>query len=217
MQPPCAQHVAAGESARALSGPRHLRTESCERYPVWRLLLDTLLIVVVLAALLLPGTDALSLTASDTDRQVLLAGLPRIRTTDADIAEALREGQQLSATFRQLVDALRHSNVVVYLERHNRFREDEAGRLRLTGAAGGLRYVHVSLSTGLTERELIVYIAHELAHAVEIARAGHVVDSRGVSELYCRIGFIGPRGFDTDAAQRVTEIVGDELSQSPDR
>jgi hypothetical protein len=60
-----------------------------------------------------------------------------------------------------------------------------------------------------------VFVAHELMHAVEIAKAEHVVDQRTLRELYCEIGSLVHHGFDTEAARNVTEQVSDELDQAP--
>jgi len=144
-----------------------------------------------------------------------LPDLPRLRTHDIDIARAVRYGYDASPTLRQIVQTLQQSNVIVYLDRHNRFRTNEAANLRFAGTSSGLRYVRVSLSTRLSERELTVFVAHELMHAVEIAKAEHVVDQRTLRMLYCQIGSLVHHGFDTEAARDVTEQVSDELDQAP--
>jgi hypothetical protein len=176
-------------------------------------------LLVAAAALALSAPSALlaAVPPPDTDQHVILPALPRLRTLDSALAEALQRGREQSATFRQILDTLERSNVVVYLDRNNRFRDGEAGHLRFAGHAKGLRYVHVSLSTDLNPRELIVLLAHELAHAVEIAMAEEVVDADSFRDLYCQIGHTGRFGVDTDAAQRVTEQVSDELELLPFR
>jgi hypothetical protein len=142
---------------------------------------------------------------------VSLADLPRIRTPDLDVALAVRRGYDASPTLRRIVQKLQAANVIVYLDRNNRFHQEEAAHLRFAGSARGLRYVRISLSTRLTRRELTVFVAHELMHALEIAEAEHVVDERSMRELYCRIGSLTHHGYDTEAALRVTEQVSDEL------
>ena len=160
------------------------------------------------------AAPAIAQPAASDRRTVSLADLPRIRTNDLDIALAVRHGYDASPTLRRIVQKLQGANVVVYLDRNNRLRQNEAAHLRFAGSASGLRYVRVSLSTRLSERELTVFVAHELMHAVEIAEAEHVVDERSMKELYCRIGSPKQHGFDTEAAQFVTEQVSEELDLS---
>lgn len=151
------------------------------------------------------------------EHEATVAQLPRVRTDDPQLVELMRQGYAQSPTFKDLVDTIERSNLIVYIERHNRFHDHEAGCLRLAGEAGGHRYLRISLSTFLNERELVVFMAHEFMHAVEVAAADEVVDERGLRDLYCRIGTLRPQGFDTKAARDVTEIVSEELARAPDR
>jgi len=137
---------------------------------------------------------------------------PRLRTVDLRLAQVIRRGYVQSATFKMLVDTVESSSVIVYLERHLQFGGLEAARLRLAGEAGGHRFLKVSLNASLTDRELVVYVAHELQHVREIAEQPHVLDEKSLRDLYCRIGRLGSYGFETDAARRVAQQVADELA-----
>ena len=215
MQPCCAQQVRARASASYLSESRRPYTvvsgcrPSASRFRTLRLILTALVAVAIFAS------AAIAESKPGQARALRLPDLQRIRTHDLDIARAVRYGYDASPTLRQIVQTLQQSNVVVYLDRHNRFRHDEAAYLRFAGTASGLRYVRVSLSTRLTARELTVFVAHELMHAVEIGAAEQVVDEHTLKQLYCRIGSPVQHGFDTEAARLVTEIVSDELDGSP--
>ncbi len=140
-----------------------------------------------------------------------MARMPNLRTLDLRLTQLVRRGYVQSPTFRTLVDDVEASTVVVYLERHERFGGLEAARLRLAGEGGGLRFVKVSLRWSLSDRDLLVYLAHELQHVREIAERPEVVDQRTLREFYCRVGYSGLYGYDTDAARAVAEQVAEEL------
>lgn len=137
---------------------------------------------------------------------------PKLRTVDLRLAQSIRRGYQLSPSFKALVDAIESSNVIVYLERHSRFGGLEAGRLNLVGEAYGHRFLMISLNASLGDRELLLYAAHELHHAREIAERPDVVDQESLREFYCRIGHLGQYGFETEAAQRLARQVASELA-----
>lgn len=171
--------------------------------------------LILALALLAPG--GLWADPPVRDRESAVVDLPRIRVNDARLVESLRRGYTSSPTFRGLVDAIERSDLIVYVERHNRFHPHEAGRLALSGLAGDHRYVRISLSTSLNERELVAFMAHELMHAVEVADADEVVDDSSLRDLYCRIGEVRQYGFDTEAARHVTRLVSEEMVRTADR
>ncbi len=171
------------------------------------------------ALLLLLCALALGLApaAASADPPAAEDGFARIRTLDPHIAGLFQEGVEHSPTMRRLADAVEASDLIVYIERHNRFRNTEAGEFRLAGAAGGHRYVRIVISTTLNDRELVIVLAHELQHATELAAATDVVSQRDMKAFYRRIGDRQPFGFDTPAARAVTERVSEELALSADR
>lgn len=143
--------------------------------------------------------------------------LPRLRTLDHQLALLIQQGIEQSPTFKRLVDGVQRSDLIVHVERHNRFREGHSGSCRLVGACGGQRYVRIGLSSLLNQRELIVLLAHELQHANELAAAPYVCDEVGMREFYCSIGEAGRHGYETEAARQVTDQVSAELALRPDR
>jgi len=140
-----------------------------------------------------------------------------VRTLDPKVLDALEWGLSQSSTFRELVSILEASDLIVYIERHNRFRPGEGGSFRLAGRAHDYRYARIALSSLLCSRELVVLLAHELQHAVELAQAPDVDSSRKMVELFCRIGEPHAFGYDTQAARDVTRQVASELAINPDR
>lgn len=206
-----AQRVRLRGRLQALSGFRGSPTELSAAHAQVFLLAVLALAITMLS----PGT--LAAAPPVAEHETTVTQLPRVRTDDPQLIELMRQGYAQSPTFKELVDTIERSNLIVYIERHNRFHDHEAGCLRLAGEAGGHRYLRISLSTFLNERELVVFMAHEFMHAVEVAAADEVVDERGLRDLYCRIGTLRPHGFDTKAARDVTEIVSEELARAPDR
>jgi hypothetical protein len=146
-----------------------------------------------------------------------------IRTTNRRLLRLLRDGVRSSDTFRRLVDRLRQSDVVVYLECGRG--EQSAGRLTFMSAVGGYRYVHVRVARLAVADVQIALIGHELRHAVEIADAPGVVDASSLAREYERIGYLSPRltpgvSFDSDAAveagyQVLRDLSGKTVSQLP--
>ena len=127
-----------------------------------------------------------------------------IRTTDRRLLRLLRDGVRGADTFRRLVDRLRASDDVVYLECGGGNRSSD-GRLTFVSAVGGVRYVHVRVARLASAAVQIALIGHELRHAVEIADAPGVVDASSLAREYERIGYVSPRvaagvSFDSDAA-----------------
>ena len=147
-----------------------------------------------------------------------------IRTTDRRLLHLLRDGVRSSDTFRRLVDRLRQSDVVVYLECGGGDRSS-AGRMTFMSAVGGYRYVHVRVARLASAAVQIALIGHELRHAVEIADAPGVVDALSMAREYERIGYLSPRlapgvSFDSDAAveagyQVLRDLSGKDPSQLP--
>ena len=133
---------------------------------------------------------AAAMTA-DGPRPVEAPGLfPRVRSTERFMIALIREGYDRSATFRELVDTLQRSNVIVLIR-------------PLPCAGGRIRSCVVSVDGSVHERHirilidpqhtigvgLIATIAHELQHAVEIADHPEVVDARSAIALYRQIAF----------------------------
>lgn len=143
--------------------------------------------------------------------------LVRVRTVNPALRAIVDRGVLLSPTLRRLVAAIQRSDLIVHVERHNRFSKGKVGSIQLVGVRGGQRYVRIELDSVLSRNELIVALAHELQHATELAEAAHVADPRILRELYCAIGESRAFGYDTAAAQFVSRQVAAEVSASPDR
>ena len=147
-----------------------------------------------------------------------IAGQPvsnrHVRTTEARILAIVEDGVTGSATFRRLVETLDASDVIVYLE--PKFDRGGLGGYlshRMV-VAGPMRYLKIALDLKGGRDRLVSLVAHELQHAVEVAEASEVRDSRSMVRLFERRTISQSCGggcFETEAARDVQEAVLDEL------
>jgi hypothetical protein len=114
---------------------------------------------------------------------------PHVRGTERQAEELIAQGLEQSATFRALVEALNESDLIVYVE-PRRVRRGLGGYLTHSlHAREGYRYVRLVVNVEGSKARLIGVIAHELQHALEVARAPWVQRSEEVEPLFERIGF----------------------------
>jgi hypothetical protein len=140
-------------------------------------------------------------------------GRGRLRPLKAgtfDATELVTVAIRRSATIRGVAASLEASDVIVWIAIKDEPRL-RTGRLRLMGSAGGVRRVYVEIARVNHLDDQVVWLGHELWHALEIARAAEVVDAAGLERLYRRIGDRGLPGesaFETagavDAGRRVS-------------
>ena len=113
----------------------------------------------------------------------------RVRSTERFMIALIREGYDRSLTFRELVDTLQRSNIIVLVQPA----VCAGGRIRscLTSVNGSAieRHIRISVDTRTSYNALIGTMAHELQHAVEIAEHPEVIDASGVLRLYRQIAF----------------------------
>ena len=113
---------------------------------------------------------------------------PFLRTDDARLAAALVRGWDESPTFRDIVDRLDGSDLIVYVSRGSLSGQTSASTQLLTWT-GGYRYVRVTLELDPNTDVGVAMLGHELRHALELAEAPWVRDEGTVIELYRGIGF----------------------------
>jgi hypothetical protein len=113
----------------------------------------------------------------------------RVRSTERFMIALIREGYDRSSGFRDLVDILQQSNIIVFVQPAS----CAGGRIRscLVSVNGSRRerHIRINVDTHASYDRLIATIAHELQHAVEIAEHPEVIDGSGVLTLYRRIAF----------------------------
>lgn len=148
-----------------------------------------------------------------------------VRTLHPALTAAIRAGVEQSDCFRALVDRIAASDIVVHVMYADRQPAGIAGHVAFAVAAGGARYVRISVSPRLRGCALLAILGHELQHVVEIADEPSVVDQASMAAFYSRIGEpLDERTttFDTAAAvaagDRVRrEVLGNGRVDGPER
>jgi hypothetical protein len=137
----------------------------------------------------------------------------RVRGATPSMQRMIDTGIRRSATFASLVAALNRTNVIVYVQETRDLPAGVDGQLAVSTSKTTQRYLRAQVLTGLGTSEMMVVIAHELQHALEVAAHQEVRDSKTLGELYRKIGVEARRGrYDTLAAQATSVRVRIELS-----
>jgi hypothetical protein len=142
-----------------------------------------------------------------------------VRGLDPFAAGALERGQRRSPRFRELVQELNLSDVIVHVVTSAGFTSGVAGTTRFVARIGGTRYLRVDLASTLTFDLQVIILAHELQHACEVARSS-ASSSGSVRALYQDIGkrvsgFTDV--FETNNAVRTGDEVRNELRRGRGR
>lgn len=138
-----------------------------------------------------------------------------VRSANSRFLGALRNAVARSTTFRELVEALNRSDVIVYVVASNR-RSGLSGYLvHQIVAAGDHRYLTVVVNPELLRDRLVVAIAHELQHAREVAETPTVRSAAAMRVLFQRLDshqcVLVRNCTETDAALRIQAVVLEEL------
>jgi hypothetical protein len=138
-----------------------------------------------------------------------------IRTSSANAKALVEQARRQSPTVEALAGELARSDLFVYVD-FECCAPGRRGRTNLLAATPHGRYVRVAVHAMLPTWERIEVLAHELQHAVEVARAPEVHDQTGMRALFRRIGWmVGPADFETRAAMDVERLVRADLGQRP--
>jgi hypothetical protein len=138
--------------------------------------------------------------------------MPRVRSENPLLTDAIAHGVEQSATFRRLIEAINATDGLVFV---------------LEGKCGqGVRAcLHMSLEISGPNRllrilvdprrasgcELVASIGHELQHALEALSNPRIRTTPGLSSFFHQIGPEGPRRFETTAATQVGLAVAREV------
>ena len=137
-----------------------------------------------------------------------------IRSHHNRIRSAIDEASHRSRTFRQLVEQLTSSDLIVYVEAGRCPGAPVLSCTTLTSAGGSSRYLRITIDTAHSRQLISRQIAHELQHAVEIGQCREVVDPESLRQLYRRIGHQSATAdvYETATAIHVADAVARELS-----
>ena len=134
--------------------------------------------------------------------------------------DLVRESVERSPIVEDLIQKIEESGLVVYIT--------DVMPGAVAGPASYLtyltndekaRYLLIRIDRWrTTPYERIALLGHELQHALEVAAAPEVRDSKGLAALYRRIGWEGQKDrFETAAARSVGNQVRAQLSRGADR
>jgi hypothetical protein len=130
-------------------------------------------------------------------------------------AKLLDEGMRRTAAMRELVDELRRSDVVVYVDLDPNEPGGLEGSTRFRVATAEVRYLRVWLQPRRCDEALLAVLAHELQHAVEVARATGVRTPEAFKALYTAAGrSANVNKYETAAALAMGERMRRELEES---
>jgi hypothetical protein len=138
--------------------------------------------------------------------------MPRVRSHDPRIVDAIARGTAASPTLRRLIDTIDATDGIVYVDDGKCGYIVRACLLPLVQIAGPSRLLRIQVN--LREAagcELIEVIGHELQHATEL-----LADPRIRSDIQAYNFFLGgrlrpeARRFETKAAEEIAVAVGRE-------
>lgn len=156
---------------------------------------------------------ALAMSAVGTHADAAVRRFPHVRVIDSASGALLARGYNRSSTFRDLVDTIESSDLIVHVER--RALTSGTASLHFVTRAGGYRYLRIVLDDGEVADGTVALLGHELQHAVEVAGAAWVVDLSTFLQLYRDIGHVSceqPRHcFDTVMAVNAGRQILSEL------
>jgi hypothetical protein len=150
----------------------------------------------------------------------LPSSVKNVRPRDTTAMLFLQFGTERSARFREIVEALEASNVIVYIEVRQTAEHPVSGGLTFIGEGHGVRWVRATVDSGTgsfvrTCQDIVrltSILGHELQHALEASQAPSLVDEREFAAWFRSIGVDeGPHVLDTLAARRTGARVADEL------
>ncbi len=108
-----------------------------------------------------------------------------VRTTSPRVQEWLEIGAAESQTFRQLLQTLGESDLIVHVQLVDRL--NTAGQTYFVTSTATVRYVRVEVARNGNDSDMIALIGHELQHAVEIAQAPDIRDRQTLAQFYRRL------------------------------
>jgi hypothetical protein len=166
----------------------------------------------------------LSTTPSEAGLTAQSSPLRHVRGTEAWIDRLVAKGIAESKTFKCLVATLDQSDVIVHVQRIIVRGGELRGGLRgllssYIRTYGNFRYLRIGVTRQGNEPRAIGTLAHELQHAIEIARVPEVRTPQDVENLMTRLsdgmtcGGVGNCVETTDALD-VQRAVMDELTQT---
>jgi hypothetical protein len=111
-----------------------------------------------------------------------------IRSHHGRIVKAIEQASVRSATFNDLVDRVKRSDLIIYIESGRCPNRQVMSCVAVAATSNSYRYLRITIDTDHSVQLIVSQIAHELQHAIEIADAADVVDEPTLRAFYGRIG-----------------------------
>lgn len=146
--------------------------------------------------------------------------VPVVRVLSPRLAHTLCDAAQVSPTLRELLHALERSDLIVHvtglspLAARGMGARRLAGTMRFVTATPTRRFLRIAVDESLPAYRRAAVLAHELWHALEVAREPHVSDRYSFEKLYQHIGhpsFGMSSWYDTKGAVAAGETVLEEI------
>jgi hypothetical protein len=143
-----------------------------------------------------------------------------VRGRDAAADHLLQFGAERSPTFRALLEDLRLSDVIVYVQVQHDPESAPGGSLQFIGSGGPFRWVMATVDTGSSRPgslqanlvALTAILGHELQHAREVSAVRSIRTVADFDTHFRTVGIgVGRNAVDTDAARDVGRIVEGEI------
>lgn len=142
--------------------------------------------------------------------------MPRVRTTNAEIAALIDQARTSSATFVHLVDIIDTTDGLVYIDNGTCPGRYKACLMHSVTIAGPNRLLRIKVDIRRSDGELIALVGHELQHAIEILSNPALRNNAQVLTFYQSGGlgiFGGGNAVETDAAVQAQLKISEEIRQ----
>ena len=136
-----------------------------------------------------------------------------VRITFGRARAALEFGRTNSQTFRSMLDRIDQTDVLVHVVEGACPDSRTLACTTYVATTPTKRYLRITIVRFLPPRAIVVLLAHELQHVIELASDSHVRDSVGVSEFYATRGWqSGSKAFESREASYMSARVEHEIS-----
>jgi hypothetical protein len=148
-------------------------------------------------------------SASDKSIQAF----PRIRGGTPAISQTISLAAERSPTFQSLVTTIEGTDGIVYVHRGQCGRQVLSCLLLAITKTGDYRMLHIKIDERRKGHDLMVSMAHELRHAIELLTDPTVVNGTTAQNFYHRGAPPESYRFETDAAIETELRVDKELRE----
>ena len=113
-----------------------------------------------------------------------IQAFPRVRGGTPSTSQTISLAAERSPTFQSLVTTIEGTDGIVYVHRGQCGRQVLSCMLLAVTKAGDYRLLHIKVDERRKDHDLMVSIAHELRHAIELLSQPTVVDRHTAHNFY---------------------------------